>query len=539
VVHLAEDNTLAMLLILEQLLHMKAEWESHTIKIKKMKKAVIISTIVSSIFLNGYSQNVDDALRYSQTFYNGTARFVSMGGAFTALGGDLSAISLNPAATGVFRSFEFNITPQMTYNNNSAAWNGKTTSDFKYTMNIGQVGVVFNLFPVKKETGLVSLNFAYSYNRTNNFNENITISGISNNGSIADAWIYQADGTRKNDLSGAAWLANQTYLIDTLSGSNTNYGSIFSFYGDNTKSTYGQSVKRVIENTGYSGKHALSIGGNFSNKFYFGATLGISKINYTGHYQHIESDDSKLDLIYDFKGLTYTDHFEASGTGYSLDLGAIYKPVDFVRLGGAVHTPVVYRISEYYYDNITSEFDNPGSDGRTTYEAANSPMRYKYTLTAPFTANMGIAFQIKKYALLSADYEYVDYRLAQFSKASDDYNYSNENQDIKNILKSASNLKFGAEFRIKNVYLRGGYSNYGKAFSKGEINQDQNYNIISGGIGMRQQNFYFDLAYSARLSKSNYIMYYVPSSWAPAVSLEPASIQNNKSSFTATIGFKF
>jgi hypothetical protein len=506
---------------------MKAERESHTLITNKMKKIIIILIIASAVCLNVNSQNVDDALRYSQVFYKGSARFMSMGGAFTALGGDLSAISLNPAATGVFRSFEFSLTPQMTYNNVSANWNDRTASDFKYSMNISQAGGVFNLLHEKKETGLVGLNFAYSFNRTNNFNENITISGISTNSSMADAWVSDANGIYYKDLRGAAGIAYDAWIIDTVSNSGaSNFATIFSNYGTSTNSTYGQTIKRVIQDEGYSGAHSLSIGGNLSNKLYFGATFNINKLKYTGHYQHLESDDNNV--VFDLKNFTYTDHFEASGTGYSLDLGAIYKPVEFLRLGGAIHTPIVYRISEYFYDNVTSAFDNFDK-----FEFANDPLRYKYTLTTPFRVNGGVAFQIKKFALLSADYEYVDYRMAQFSKASDDYDYSNENQDIKNILKSASNLRFGAEFRIQSVYLRGGYSHYGKAFSTGEVNQDLAYNGISFGIGMRQQNFYFDLAYSMLLSKSKYIMYFDPDY------LKQATLNTNKNAFTATIGFKF
>ncbi|HOK75133.1 MAG TPA: hypothetical protein PLS74_08430, partial [Bacteroidales bacterium] len=91
------------------------------------------------------AQNLDDALRYSRTFYNGTARFMAMGGAFTALGADLSAISLNPAGTGVFRSFETTITPNLMYNNSSTLFNNSRSSDFKYTFGLNQAGLVANL----------------------------------------------------------------------------------------------------------------------------------------------------------------------------------------------------------------------------------------------------------------------------------------------------------------------------------------------------------------------------------------------------------
>jgi hypothetical protein len=506
---------------------MKVDRESHTIKTNKMKKITTFIIILSAVFLSGYSQNVDDALRYSQVFYYGSARFMGMGGAFTALGGDLSAISLNPASTGVFRSFELSISPQMYYNNSSATWNNSKSTDFRYTMNLSHAGGVFNLLPGTKETGLVCLNLAYSYNKTNNFNENTTISGISENSSMADYWLGKADGIFYKDLRGAVGIVYDVWIIDTVSNSGASrYASIFSNYGASTNATYGQTIKRVIQNDGNIGYHAISVGGNLSNKFYFGATLNISVLKYTGHYQHLEADYNNV--IFDFKNFTYTDHFEASGTGYSFNLGAIYRPVDFIRLGGALHTPVVYRISENFYDNVTSLFDN-----NDKYERSNDPLKYKYTFTTPFRVNGGVAFQIKKFALLSADYEFADYKMAQFSKASDDYDYSIENQDIKNILKSASNMRFGAEFRIKNIYLRSGYSYYGKAFASGEDNQKLNYNGISIGFGMRQQNFYFDMAFSSLFSNSKYFMYNDPPY------LEAAAIRTNKNTFTTTFGFKF
>ena len=298
------------------------------------------------------AQNVDDALRYSQIFYGGTARFMSMGGAFTALGGDLSAISLNPAGTGVFRSSEFSLTPQLFYNNTSSLWNSSASKDVSSVFNLGQIGIVSNIISNGNEKGLVNLNMAYSYNRTNNFTENITISGISNNSSMADYWVSRANGNSKMNIPDDAWAAYQTYLIDTLSGSNTSYGTTFSRYGANSFSTYGQEIKRVITNVGYTGEHAFSIGANFSNKFYLGTTLGISRLNYTGHIEHLESDVNNA--IYDFKSFTYTDHLEATGTGYSLKIGTIIKPVEFLRIGLALQSPTVYRITENYFDNISS-----------------------------------------------------------------------------------------------------------------------------------------------------------------------------------------
>jgi len=112
--------------------------------------------------------------------------------------------------------------------------------------NLNQIGIVSNIISTGNEKGLVNLNIAYSYNRTDNFTENITISGISNNSSMADYWASRANGYTKDEMPDDAWAAYQTGLIDSLSGSNTSYGTVFSRYGDNPYSTYGQEIKRVI-----------------------------------------------------------------------------------------------------------------------------------------------------------------------------------------------------------------------------------------------------------------------------------------------------
>ena len=56
--------------------------------------------IFNSSFIN--AQFIEDARRYSRQSLEGSARYISMGGAFSALGGDISAITDNPAAAAVF-----------------------------------------------------------------------------------------------------------------------------------------------------------------------------------------------------------------------------------------------------------------------------------------------------------------------------------------------------------------------------------------------------------------------------------------------------
>jgi hypothetical protein len=507
-----------------------------------MKRISLIILIISSLLTGIIAQTVDDALRYSQVFYGGTARFMSMGGAFTALGADISSLSQNPAGLGVFRSSEFTITPQLFHINTSAGFNDKITSDYLYNFNLNQVGIVSNLISNSNETGLITLNLGYSFNKTNNLNQSMLIQGVGTTSSMADYWSGLAsgyftplsNGFLKSELEmnvPDAWLARRAWIIDTLSGYSRDYGTVFSNYGDSPPSQYGQSIRRTVSYEGYTGEHAISIGGNYSNKIFFGATLGISKLKYTSHFQHVESTDLALDSK--FENFTYTDHYENTGTGYSLKLGAIIKPVEAVRIGLAFHSPTWYRIYEKFYENITSNYTDGGH-----FEYSDGPYGYTYNLATPFRALAGIAVQIKKIAILSADYEFVDYSTARFKDikgAEEPYDYTEKNTNIKQSLKSASNIRLGGEIRLNKLYLRTGYGYYGKAFKAGDANENLDYRSISFGAGFREQKVSIDFAYTNYKYSQTNVLYPLDDSFVPAT----VNLSTIKNMFTVTIGYKF
>jgi len=502
-----------------------------------MKKFSLIFLVFISALTVINAQNVDDALRYSQLFYNGSARFNSMGGAFTALGGDISALSQNPAGIGVFRSSEITITPQLFHNKSTASLFGNSSVDYLYNYNLAQAGIVINFFNRETETGLVTLNFGYSFNRTNNYNQSIVIEGTSDNSSLLDYWAEKSNGLYKDELESNvydAYLGWSTYLIDSLPGSNTGYGTIYSNYGDDLPSSYGQNMKRILTTTGFTGEHSFSLGGNYSNKLFFGATLGITRLNFESKFEHIESADAIMPSRYSpidegFTDFNYTNYYKNIGTGYSLKIGAIFRPVEVLRVGLAFHSPTIFKIDEYNSDNITAWF----SDLANPVDAKNEPMRFNYSLTTPFRALAGAALQIKKIALISADYEYVDYSTAKFSETGDGYDYAVKNHEITNTLKPVSNLRFGAEVRLNSIYLRGGYGIYGKPWVAGDINQDLYYKSISCGIGFREQNIFADLGFSRLTNSQNYILY------DSDIETVMSNIDINKNMFTLTFGYKF
>ena len=73
-----------------------------------------------------------DGLKFVQTDINGTARYMSMAGAFGALGGNVSAIKDNPAALGIYRSSEVTTTLNFTARNSRSEWAGIKAKDNAY-----------------------------------------------------------------------------------------------------------------------------------------------------------------------------------------------------------------------------------------------------------------------------------------------------------------------------------------------------------------------------------------------------------------------
>ena len=83
-----------------------------------------------------YAQTETEILNYSRLSYAGSARAAAMGGAFWALGGDISSWNLNPAAIGVFRKSSVTYTSVLNFSGNES---GELTAR-KTSYLIGTVG---------------------------------------------------------------------------------------------------------------------------------------------------------------------------------------------------------------------------------------------------------------------------------------------------------------------------------------------------------------------------------------------------------------
>jgi len=479
-----------------------------------MKTNIKAIIALLSFSLSAIAQNESDALRFSQNYSGGTARSLGLSGAFGALGGDPSSLSINPAGIGVYRASEFTITTGVNYDKVKSSYLGSSYEDYKYKLNISNLAYIYT-YNTNKTQGWVSASFGIAYNRLADFNRNISIRGNNAQSSLMDEFVYNS-----NNGMGSEFYEDLAYLTEAM-----DYNEIDSkYYSDFTLDGYGQSQKKNIVTKGGIGEYDLSFGANFGNVLYLGATVGVQRVDYEELKDHTETDvNGTLEYLQSF---SFKEHFNAYGTGYNLKVGAIVKPVDFLRLGLAVHTPTFYNLTSEFYTNMDTYFDKGSpADMHERSDLASSD----YLLTTPFKAIGSVAFIFDKYGLFSLDYEMVDYTKARFRSDEDDY--SVVNTAVGDVYKKTSNIKAGLEGKLGPFSARIGYGYYGRPYSSSSnlLNNSYKYQSYSAGFGIRGKSAFFDVAYVVNKSNEELKLY---SSAYPKLEI-------NQSKIMATLGFRF
>ncbi len=480
-----------------------------------------------------HAQDLADALRYSDIQVQGTARSAAMGNAFGALGGDFTSASINPAGIGVYRSSEFTVTP--IFGNTSVKSNYYGTeremSDYKFSLN--NVGYVYAV-PVaaNNEAGLVNINFGIGYNRVKDFNSDAVIQGYGVNGSYMD---YFADRATRGEWSD--FYEELAWSTDMLLKHNNNN----EYYSDFQDANYGQSQRKTYSKNGSIDEYSLSMGMNFNYKFYLGIAWGINDLYYKQNTTIYENDEIGHTPPF-ANNFQFNEYLTTYGVGHNFKVGAIYKPINELRLGVSVHTPTFYRLSDDF--NTTMFSDITYNDGRDTYEE-NSPYNtYEYHLQTPLRATFSGAYVVGKSGIISVDYELLNYGKAKLKNGGDGENFVDKNADVAEAYKTSGNLRIGAEIMATNNFsVRGGVeylqSPYNKtAFGTNQLNADANTLVYAGGIGYRTGSFFADLAYRYSTLENYDYPYPTPVS---EVYPEPeaASFKTVKNDVIFTLGFRF
>ena len=453
-------------------------------------KSIKLISIFLLLSVSVLAQNETDALRYSSLNFGGTARFTGMGGAFGAVGADFSTLSFNPAGIGLYKKSELTFSPSFYISNIGSTYQNNLSTDTKLNLNINNFGIIFAVkLGDDTKKGWKNVQFGIGVNRTQNFNSRMVIEGDNRTSSLMSDYILRAKGNKPKNLDDfSTGLAYDTYLIDPI-GDSTEYSSVIS--------KGGVFQRKSINTSGAMSEVVLSFGGNYNDRLYIGATLGLSSIKYTENSVYSETDVA--DTIANFKNYTLNDHLETTGSGINLKVGLIYRATNWLRLGAAIHTPTYYyNMTDNYYRNFKSNVDALG-----TYTADSPKGSFEYSLTTPFRAIGSIAFLFGQHGLLSADYEYVNYSDASLHSVNDEFIDVNDN--INNSYRGAGNLRVGTEWSIDIFKIRGGFALYDSPY-KTTVNDGRKM-YFTGGFGFREQNYFVDLAYIYGKYTENYYLY--------------------------------
>ena len=508
----------------------------------------ILTCIVSSFSL--FAQEPADALRYSWITPSGTARQQAVGGAMTSLGGDISAAFVNPAGLGFYKTGDFVLTPGFNLLNNKSTYYNRTEKDKKNSISFGTTGVVFGSGTEGRKKNKGSA-LALAINRTASFGSNILYRGANNQNSYSQKFLEEIKSKNDKDANNVAGnypfgtsLAFNAYWIDTIAGGTSgNYQ-----FQTRAPIATGLLQENTITNRGGITELALAFASNNNDKFYIGGTVGVPFLHYEKQATFTEADaTANRNNKFDFASIT--ENLTTAGTGINLKLGFIYKPVEYVRLGLAIHTPTMYSMTDRYNASVTANTES--YKGTLTQQSGlftnGTDAEFKYWMFTPYRIMASASYVLreiedvrKQKGFLTADIEYVNYAASSFTTDPS----GDESQSTKNYLKSlnsaidkaykgALNFKAGGELKFTTIMTRLGVAYYGNPYKNlGHAEKGSRFSV-SGGLGYRNKGMFVDLTYVHTMGKDVHYAYRLQNT-----AFSGASIKQTGGNALLTVGFK-
>lgn len=475
-----------------------------------------------------HAQDESDALRFSMLSPTGTARAIGIGSALGSVGGDFSALSVNPAGIGIYRRGEVMFSPSLTFNKVNSDYSGRTFDDNGASFSFSNAGAVFTHTPRGQKynsSNWKAVSFGIGINRMADFTRNYTYSGTNHENSAS--WVFEADANNNgvNAEGSPGWLGWNSYLLDTLGGG---YISVV----DPQNYPGGIRQTNLVKERGGISELALSLGGNYQEKLMLGATVGIPVLRYARTKQFKEQ---AVDNPYnDFSNYTYTEDLLTTGTGINLKLGAIFIPTPNFRIGLALHTPSYIALNDQSNNSITANTQGFGG-----INSVNAPENiYEYSITTPWRAVVSGTGMLGKYGFVTLDYEYVDYSATRYNFNSADRDYEQYiNQNIRDMYQAASNIRLGVEARLEGLGLRAGFGYYGNPYKNNQYADGQRLEL-SAGVGYRfAGGTFLDFGFRHRWYKNPDVPYVL--SYTNVGAVPTADLSTGQNAAVLTLGWKF
>jgi long-subunit fatty acid transport protein len=492
------------------------------------------------------AQDITDALRYSMDEIQGTARFRAMGGAFGALGGDMSGVNINPAGAAIFNNSHASMSLGIFNTKNNVNYFNSRISTTNSNVDLNQLGGAFVFINKNTNSPWKKFTLSVAYDRTGDFDNNWVSSGtnitIGDNqaSSIADYFYAFAEGKRLDEISALpgetisqaysqigsiygfdhqqAFLGFEGYIIDPISDTDDNTAYVRNINGDSFNQRYSYASR------GYNGKLAFNFATSFDDKIYFGLNLNSHFINFERTTFLSESNSNIGSTV---TNVNFENNLLTTGGGFSFQLGSIAKITEEFRVGVSYNSPTWYNI----YDETSQYLATTRIEDGTRINQIVSPnvinIYEEYKLQTPGKLTGSLAYVFGKTGLISFDYSIKDYSTTRFKPTSDSY-FSSLNNQINNQLDTSASYKWGGEYRYQQFSFRGGYR-----IEESPYKDDNFYGDLTGfsfGLGYSFGGFNLDFAYSHAERDTNYQLYSVGLT-------DTAQIQSKFDDFILTFAF--
>ncbi|MEO0570356.1 MAG: aromatic hydrocarbon degradation protein [Bacteroidota bacterium] len=461
----------------------------------------LCTLIVGALCLGVNAQNINDVLRYSIQEGQGTARFQAMGGAFGALGGDLSSLNANPAGSSVFNYSQFAVTGSNYNRNNDALYGSSTRNSETNSLELNQVGGVFVFKSSDSPWKKIAL--AINYDMVENFDNEFIASGNSTEG-IDNYFLNFAQGVPFGNL-----LLNDNEFLEEgylRVGEQQGFGDQQAFLGffgglidpaDVTDANGTEYLSNALYNNvnqtyiqttnGFNNKFTLNFSGQYQKSLHIGASLNFHSILYE---RLTTLDESGYNVDSPIQFTTFDNFLRTEGEGFSFSVGAIARLNESIRIGGSYQSPTWYRLRDDTSQRINSDLaDN--DINFIDFNIVNLFEEYRIQTPGKVTGSAAIVFG--KDGLLSFDYGYQDFSQAELRPTSDPA-FAAENDFIASQLGAVNSYRFGGEYRVERVSLRGGYRIEESPYEDSDLIGD--LEGFSGGIGYDFGGSRLDLAFS-------------------------------------------
>lgn len=527
------------------------------------------------------AQSSIDAMQLTGSELRGTARFMGMGGAFTALGGDLSTLTQNPGGLGIYRKSEIGATIDINFM--------KTTTESQTKFSDSPTKVACNNFGyvgslnLGRNSVLRYFNWGVSYNRIAQFDRRMYGYTGNQGGSLTNyiAKFTNAAGYDENELNfgdkynpyqngDADWLsilAYNSYLINTVNGTNNRYMGL---YNSNTVA----DAEIGVREKGYVDEYSINFGGNLSDMIYWGIGIGITDLSYSRAVTYSESMEHATaycgasGVINNADaGYTLNNYKHLSANGWKLSLGLIFKPINELRIGAAIHSPTYWSVQHNYDANVSYSYNDPSLVPNDPFKSEKPEVTdvadFDWRLKSPWRFMIGVAGVIGNKAIISIDYERKAYNDMTISNATyDGYGYIDGyqdntamNDDIRRYFKATNELRIGAEYRVTPAFsVRAGY-NRQMTMVKDDAANDQMEIVTSGtdpsysfdkdtdnvsfGMGYRFGAFTLDATYMYTHRKST-LHAYTPYNGMPTTALPPAfAVSQTNNNVVLSLAYHF